>query len=107
MIRAMAWVVMVGLVLLAQLCAIRFWRVDRFLVYAAAHTFLALAASMFGLGAWNSVMFLALAAFYLWLWWKQRKRKTPSRVLGVVMNVGHRLRVINIPGQGPSPITSS
>jgi hypothetical protein len=44
---------------------------------------------------------VALAAYYAWrAWqhWRRRKNRKPSRVLGVVRNLGHRLEVVPAPG---------
>lgn len=48
-----------------------------------------------------SVMFAALAGFWAWCAWKtwrRRRKGKPSRVLGLVKNLGHRLTVVPVPG---------
>lgn len=47
------------------------------------------------MGAFNA----GACAYYLWLaWdkWRRRKDRKPSRVLGVVRDLGHRLAVVNV-----------
>ena len=33
----------------------------------------------------------------IWHWWRRRRQGKPSRVLGLVRNMGHRLAVVAIP----------
>jgi len=41
------------------------------------------------LGAYN--------AWLLWQWWRRRRQGKPSRVLGLVRDLGHRLTVAPVP----------
>jgi hypothetical protein len=45
----------------------------------------------------------ALAAFFAWELWRNRPRRKrkPSRVTGVVRDLGHRLTVAPVPAGGP------
>ena len=37
----------------------------------------------------------------IWSWWRRRRQGKPSRVLGLVQDVGHKLAVVNVPaGEG-------
>lgn len=38
-----------------------------------------------------------LAARIVWHWWRRRRRGRPSRALGVVRDLGHRLAVVATP----------
>lgn len=40
----------------------------------------------------------ALSAWRLWHWWRRRRQGKPSKVLGVVRNVGHKLVVAPVAG---------
>ena len=47
--------------------------------------------------------FAAIAALNLWIvwdWWRRRKQRKPSRVLGLVRNLGHKLTVVPVPSGG-------
>lgn len=40
----------------------------------------------------------ALSAWTLWQWWRRRRQGKPSRVLGVIRDVGHKLVVAPVAG---------
>ena len=43
----------------------------------------------------------AMCARIVWSWWRRRRQGTPSKVLGLVQDVGHKLAVVNVPaGEG-------
>lgn len=35
----------------------------------------------------------------IWHWWRRRRQGKPSRVLGLVRDLGHKLTVVNIPAE--------
>lgn len=50
---------------------------------------------------WLSVFSAGCAGYYAWCaWrtWRRRRKGKPSRVLGVVRDLGHRLTVVPVPG---------
>ena len=52
-----------------------------------------MAARLFDVGvaaAWGSV---------LWDWWRRKRKGKPSRVLGLVKDLGHKLATVNIPAE--------
>lgn len=49
--------------------------------------------------AWVNAVFVGVFAWEAWRRWRRnRKDRKPSRVLGVVRNLGHRLAVVPVPG---------
>jgi membrane protein implicated in regulation of membrane protease activity len=48
---------------------------------------------------WLKAAFVGVFAWEAWRRWRRnRKDRKPSRVLGVVRNLGHRLAVVPVPG---------
>ena len=41
----------------------------------------------------------ALCARIIWAWWRRRRKGKPSRVLGLVKDLGHKLGVVAIPAE--------
>lgn len=49
----------------------------------------------------SMTIFTVLAGLHLWIiwrWWTRRRKGKPSRVLGLVRNLGHRLVVVPVAG---------
>ena len=45
----------------------------------------------------GSITVAAMCARVLWHWWRRRRQGKPSRVLGLVTNMGHKLGVVAVP----------
>ena len=54
------------------------------------------------LGAITNAVVGFLCARVVWHWWRRRRQGKPSRVLGLVHDLGHKLGVVNIPAEGGS-----
>ena len=42
---------------------------------------------------------LAMCLRVIWHWWRRRRQGKPSRVLGLVRNLGHKLTVVPVPSE--------
>jgi amino acid transporter len=90
----------------AATVAARRWPVIEFALWVSWSAFSAIGALVnFASGdtGW-AVYFAALSglyAYWAWRWWRRRKNRKPSRVLGVVRDLGHRLTVT--PVRAPAP----
>ena len=45
------------------------------------------------------VVVVAMCARIVWSWWRRRRQGKPSKVLGLVQDVGHKLAVVNVPAE--------
>lgn len=83
----------------ARACA----RPDRFPVFWAllgAYTAFCTARAILardGISSFIGITIAAMCARILWHWWRRRRQGKPSRVLGLVRDLGHKLGVVAVP----------
>ena len=44
-----------------------------------------------------NITIVAMSLRIIWHWWRRRRKGKPSRVLGLVRSLGHRLTVVAVP----------